>query len=155
MNMLRAPTSSVMVQVSMVGGSRTRGLLHVPSSTEEGLTPRVARLLNTTARFLPLTPASGSTRDRTVLLQLSQTVTLELDSSVPDEPTVDAALWASVAVPPDAVFQGIIYAALPAMERRLSDALNRAERFIRMRVGQRTLFINAAHITHAIEREPA
>jgi hypothetical protein len=77
----------------------------------------------------------------------------ELEAPPTEDPPLDTALPANVMLPPDTVYAGAVLASLPRSERRLSDALNRAERFVRMRVGPRVVFVNTAHITSVVERD--
>lgn len=150
---LRTPTETLFVTAVLVGGERLRGAIHVTPESDEAGPTALFHLLNGAGRFVPLTPTSNSSRDRTLFLQLSQLLAIEMDCPPEQDPPLDEVLPCTLSLPSEVRYPGAILASLPAGQTRLSDALNHVDRFVRMRVGPRAIFVNAAHIIHAVERD--
>ena len=149
---LRVPTVSLPAEVVDAGGRRSAGQVFMPAqaSAHSGAT-RPVEWINSPGDFFPFLPEGAPAA---VILNKSQVVLLVVGTSADADEVAEVE-----GVPRRHVriecgsqsFEGTLLLDMPESQRRLQDYLNRPERFVELRDGDRHLLVRKEAITRLHE----
>lgn len=152
MTELRVPTIATPAHVTCADGRVFSGRVFVPAAAFRHTGPmRPEEWINEPARFFPFLP---DREDVPVLLNKDEVVAIGIAAPGADEdlaPAEDGVR--SVAIECGTVrFEGTLRIDMPEGQRRVLDTLNRPERFLTLRAGNRLHLVHKRHITRVLER---
>jgi hypothetical protein len=152
MTELRVPTIATAAHVTCADGRVFSGRVFVPAAAFRHTGPmRPEEWINEPAAFFPFLP---DREDVPVLLNKDEVVAIGIAAAPADEdlaPAQDGVR--SVAIECGAVrFEGDLRIDMPEGRRRVLDTLNRPERFLALRAGNRQQLVHKRHITRVLER---
>jgi hypothetical protein len=149
---LRVPTVSLPAEVVDAGGGRSAGQVFMPAqaSAHSGAT-RPVEWINSPGDFFPFLPEGATSA---VILNKSQVVLLVVGASADADEVAE-----EEGLPRRRVriecgsqsFEGTLLLDMPENQRRLQDYLNRPERFVELRDGDRHLLVRKEAITRLHE----
>ena len=151
MDELRVPTVALAAEILCADGRRFRGRIFVPAAAPTHAGPaRAEDWMNESSLFFPFLPEEGPPA---VLLNKRETlvVTVAAEADAEDLPEA-AGPGHRVAVEAESArLEGTIVVTMPEGHGRVLDYLNRPQRFLMLREGDRQHLIQKERITRVLE----
>lgn len=152
MSELRVPTVGLAAEVKSGDGRVFSGRIFVPAAASHHSGPmRPEEWINEPAAFFPFLL---DREEAPVLLNKAEVVAVTLTSPPPEEelaPAEDGVR--AVMIECGALrFEGDLRIDMPEGQRRVLDTVNRPERFLTIRAGDRHHLVHKRHITRILER---
>lgn len=152
MSELRVPTVAVAAEVRCGDGRVFSGRIFVPAAASTHSGPmRAEEWINEPAAFFPFL---SDREEVPVLLNKAEVVAVTLTSPPAEEeraPAEDGVR--SVTIECGALrFEGDLRIDMPEGQRRVLDTVNRPERFLTLRAGDRHHLVHKRHITRVLEK---
>jgi hypothetical protein len=152
MDELRVPTVALAAEVLCADGRRFRGRIFVPAAAPTHAGPtRAEDWMNESPLFFPFLPEEGG---QAVLLNKRETLVVTVAAETDAEDLAEEATGPlhRVAVEAEgARLEGIMVVTMPEGHSRVLDYLNRPQRFLTLREGERHHLIQKERITRVLE----
>ncbi|MEW5848353.1 MAG: hypothetical protein AB2A00_06040 [Myxococcota bacterium] len=158
--MLRVPKLPVTVEITLEGGLRRRGAIHMLPMLADGRgAERVVDLLESPEPFLPLTDGAAVTllnkhRMVTVRVESARHVGLQSETPLPGEETEQPVLLTLATLPArERQVHGSLRVPVLPTGRRLLDHVNQAPAFLPLRLTEGWLLVATRYVVECAPRD--